>query len=54
MTPLHRLCNPAPLRADIAHPGPGLYWLLRAAAAPGGWIVVVDTAQTRRRQIGGR
>ena len=44
MTPLTHLWNPAPLRVDIAHPRPGRYRLLRAGAAPGGWIVLVDVA----------
>ncbi len=53
MTPLHPLWHPALLRVDIAHPRPGRYRLLRRPAAPGGWIVLVDTAGARQRQIGG-
>ncbi len=54
MTPLTHLWHLALLRVDIAHPRLGRYRLLRAAGAPGGWIVLVDTAGARQRQIGGR
>ena len=55
MTPLHRHCNPAPLRVDIADPKPGRFRLLRTQKWPHRWLVVPDVdAATGGPLIGGR
>jgi hypothetical protein len=60
MTPLTHPSRGGQLRADIAHPGPGRYRLLRTQKWPHRWLVVpdVDAAtggpQTGVPQIGGR
>lgn len=55
MTPLTHPSRGGQLRADVAHPGPRRYRLLRTDRWPHQWLVVPDVdAATGGPQIGGR